>query len=308
MSPRTTLPVPPPGSVEPDDHDRGLAADLPRLLALAAPSPLIGRRRLIGLLGGAGLLAVLAACGSDGNGATGASTTTGSSTASSAATSATSAASGTSGASAGAGAEIPDETAGPYPGDGTNGPNVLTESGVVRSDIRSSFGSSSTVAEGLPMQIDLTVVDAATGDPLPGAAVYLWHCDRDGGYSLYGRGIEEENYLRGVQVADDSGRLAFTSIFPACYSGRWPHAHFEVYSALADATSGEAAVKTSQLALPEETCDAVYETEGYERSVANLAEVSLDGDMVFRDGVDDQMATVTGDPASGYVASLVVRI
>ena len=36
--------------------------------------------------------------------------------------------------------EIPDETAGPYPGDGSNGPNVLAESGIVRGDIRSSFG------------------------------------------------------------------------------------------------------------------------------------------------------------------------
>ena len=36
--------------------------------------------------------------------------------------------------------EIPEETAGPFPGDGSNGPNVLTESGVVRSDITASFG------------------------------------------------------------------------------------------------------------------------------------------------------------------------
>ena len=36
--------------------------------------------------------------------------------------------------------EIPEETAGPYPGDGSNGPDVLAESGVVRSDITSSFG------------------------------------------------------------------------------------------------------------------------------------------------------------------------
>src|SRR5262245_33798282 len=46
---------------------------------------------------------------------------------------------------------IPSETAGPYPGDGTNGPNVLTQSGIVRSDIRASFGSAgTTVAPGTP--------------------------------------------------------------------------------------------------------------------------------------------------------------
>ncbi len=43
--------------------------------------------------------------------------------------------------------ELPEETAGPYPGDGSNGANVLTESGIVRSDITSSFGSSTTRAE-----------------------------------------------------------------------------------------------------------------------------------------------------------------
>lgn len=50
------------------------------------------------------------------------------------------------GSAAACGAEIPDETAGPYPGDGSNGPNVLAESGIVRSDITSSFGSSTTKA------------------------------------------------------------------------------------------------------------------------------------------------------------------
>jgi hypothetical protein len=44
-----------------------------------------------------------------------------------------------------------EETQGPYPADGSNTvngitTNVLTESGVVRSDIRSSFGSSTTTA------------------------------------------------------------------------------------------------------------------------------------------------------------------
>ena len=77
---------------------------------------------------------------------------------------------------------IPEETAGPYPGDGSNGPNVLAESGVVRSDITSSFGDASGVAEGVPMTVKLKVYDLNGDDatPLAGAAVYLWHCDREG--------------------------------------------------------------------------------------------------------------------------------
>jgi len=56
--------------------------------------------------------------------------------------------------------------------------------------------------------------------PLPGAAVYVWHCDRAGRYSLYSSGVASENYLRGIQVTDAAGRVTFNSIFPAYYTGR----------------------------------------------------------------------------------------
>jgi protocatechuate 3,4-dioxygenase beta subunit len=268
-----------------DDHDRGLQFDL---------ATLRGRRGVLGLLGGAGL-AVLAAC--TGSGADPASRSTVPSTTSTASTGAS-----------GALAEIPQETAGPFPGDGSNGPNVLTESGIVRSDIRSSFGSASGTAEGVPLRIELTVVEADTGAALPGAAVYLWHCDRAGDYSLYSNAAAKENYLRGVQEADEAGKVAFSSVFPAAYAGRWPHAHFEVYARLADATSAGTRLVTSQLALPQDVCETVYATDGYEASARNLAQTSLRSDMVFRDGWESQLATVTGDVTSGYVATLRIPV
>ncbi|MBW0106593.1 intradiol ring-cleavage dioxygenase [Pseudonocardia sp. KRD291] len=260
-----------------DDHDDfgGISRDLPRL---------IGRRALLGLFAGAGAVA-LAGCASAATGG--------------------GAPPGGSGTQTAAG-EIPEETGGPYPGDGSNGPNVLDDAGVVRRDIRSSFGTSTATAAGVPLTITLTVTDGGT--PLAGAAVYLWHCDRDGRYSLYSEGIESENYLRGVQVADASGRLSFTSIYPACYDGRWPHIHFEVYSSQADATSSGNAVRTTQLALPRDVCETVYATPGYERSVSNLAKVTLDSDNVFGDGHDLQVAAVTGGVASGYAATLAVPV
>ena len=260
------------------DHDRGLAFDMATL----------GRRRMLALLGGAGL-AVLTGCATADTGAPATTTTTTPTTSSSADV-----------------AEIPDETAGPYPGDGTNGPNVLTESGIVRSDIRSSFGSSTTTAQGVPLKVELALVD--NGKPLSGAAVYLWHCDREGNYSLYARGLTGENYLRGVQEADANGRVSFTSIFPAAYSGRWPHIHFEVYASLAEATAAGDPVKTSQLALPEAACTAVYATDGYSQSVRNLSRSSLEEDNVFSDGWNTQLADVTGDTGSGYAATLTVGL
>ena len=117
--------------------------------------------------------------------------------------------------------------------------------------------------------------------------------------SLYSNGATNENYLRGVQEADADGTVTFTSIFPACYPGRWPHAHFEVYASLADATGGGDPIATSQLAFPEDVSNEVYATTGYEQSVANLAELSLESDMVFADGADQQLGTMGGSVSDG---------
>ncbi|MEA2606402.1 MAG: hypothetical protein QOI00_1159, partial [Chloroflexota bacterium] len=225
---------------------------------------------------------------------------------------ASSAAAGT-GASAAAAADctvIPEETAGPFPGDGSNGPNVLAQSGIVRADIRSSFGSSTTKATGVPLTIKLTIQDAANGcAPMTGAAVYLWHCDQAGNYSLYSQAAASENYLRGVQATDGSGVATFQSIFPACYSGRWPHIHFEVYTDLEAATDEANKIATSQIALPKDACTLVYATDGYGQSVTNLGQVSLQSDMVFGDdGAIHELGTMTGDVASGMTVALTVPV
>ncbi len=178
--------------------------------------------------------------------------------------------------------EIPEETAGPFPGDGSNGVNVLSESGIVRSDLTSSFGSASGVAEGVPVTVKLKVHDLNGTDvtPLAGAALYLWHCDREGRYSMYSDGVTDENYLRGVQETAADGSVEFTTVFPACYDGRWPHMHFEVYRSLDSATSYSNKLRTSQLAIPEDSCREVYGVvDGYDASVDNLDRVSLDSDM-----------------------------
>ncbi|WP_344024621.1 intradiol ring-cleavage dioxygenase [Pseudonocardia kongjuensis] len=260
----------------PDDElvDQGLGFDLGTLLS---------RRRMLTALGLGAVTVGLAACSSGTTSSAAATTSEG---------------------------EIPDETAGPYPGDGSNGPNALADSGIVRSDIRSSFGTGSAVAQGVPMTLELTITDLANGGiPFAGTAVYVWHCDRDGNYSMYADGLEGENYLRGVQIADASGLVRFTSIVPACYSGRWPHIHFEVYPDQASITDSANAIATSQVALPEDTCTAVYATTGYESSVRTLSQVTLDSDNVFGDdGGVSQLATVTGDVTSGFTVALTAPV
>ncbi len=206
--------------------------------------------------------------------------------------------------------KVPTETAGPYPGDGSNGPDVLNDSGIVRHDIRRSFGDSKTLAKGIPLHVNLTVTQAAKDyAPLAGAAVYLWHCDRLGRYSMYSPGVEDENYLRGIAKTNGDGTAWFKTIFPGCYSGRWPHIHFEVYSSVAKAVASGPIVKTSQIALPAAICKKVYAKSGYTGSAANLSKTSLSRDMVFGDDkAIHQIPTVTGSVAKGFVANLTIGV
>ena len=260
--------------------DQGLAFDV---------ATLVSRRRALQAFGLGAAFLGLAACGS---GSSSSSTTT------------------SAGAGTSAAGEIPDETAGPYPGDGSNGVDVLEQSGVVRSDIRSSFGASSGTAEGVPMTLELTVKDLANGGAaFSGVAVYVWHCNRAGEYSMYSDAVRDQNYLRGVQIADDAGTVRFTSIIPACYDGRWPHIHFEVYPDQAAITDASKAIATSQVALPEATCRQVYAEAGYEQSVANLSRVSLSSDNVFGDdSAVHQVGAITGTVASGLTVALTVGV
>jgi protocatechuate 3,4-dioxygenase beta subunit len=234
------------------EEDLGLVYDI---------RTLVNRRAALGLFGGIAGAALLAACAAD--------QPTSPST-----------------ANDGSLTEVPDETGGPFPGDGSNGINVLDDSGIVRTDIRSSFGTSTTTAEGVPLTIKLTVLDAASGNVLDGAAVYVWHCTADGAYSLYGE-----------------------SIFPGAYPGRWPHIHFEVYSDVDTAVASGPIVKTSQIALPQDASEAVYATSGYGPSANILAGSSLTADMVFsEDGGIHQLATMTGSVADGYTAALTIAV
>lgn len=289
------------------DHDLGLAHDLSRLHQQTFERR-VALRWLLGAgaasLTGAGALA-LAGCGGGG----------------SSETSDSSSSSGSSGGSSGGGSTttgtcsvIPSETEGPYPGDGSNSANgsvanVLALSGIVRSDIRSSIGSASGVATGVPLQVIIELVNTnASCADLSGYAIYLWHCDALGRYSMYSSGVTAENYLRGVQATATDGTATFQTIYPGCYSGRVPHIHFEVYRSTTTATNWNNKLRTSQLCFPSDSNTAVYATSGYGNSAANNNAISLSTDGIFSDGYSTQLATMTGSVSAGYVARLKVGI
>ena len=293
------------------DHDLGLAHDLNRLQQQALERR-AALRWLVGAgaasLGGAGTLALMG-CGGGGDDATSTSSSSGSSSSGSSSSGST----GSTGSSTTC-SVIPEETQGPYPGDGSNTANgsianVLTLSGVVRSDIRSSIGGATGVATGVPLQVIIELVNTnASCADLSGYAIYLWHCDALGRYSMYSSGVTGENYLRGVQATGSDGKATFQTIYPGCYSGRMPHIHFEVYRSTNSASSYSNKLKTSQLAFPNDVSTAVYATSGYTGSATNLSQISFATDNIFSDGYSLQLATLTGSVSAGYVATLRVGI
>lgn len=210
---------------------------------------------------------------------------------------------------------VPDETAGPFPANGAGwgraaSVNALVLAGVRRSDIRPNFAGVAGVAGGVPMLLTLQLADTgAACAALSSLVVYLWQCDREGRYSLYSSGVQQQNYLRGVQTAGADGSVRFTTVVPGCYDGRMPHLHFEVYRSMDAAGVPAQRIKTSQIALPTAACMAVYQqAEGYADSVRNMGRISFARDMVFQDGVELQMASLSGSVQAGFVALLTVGL
>ncbi|MBR06079.1 MAG: intradiol ring-cleavage dioxygenase [Rickettsiales bacterium] len=183
------------------------------------------------------------------------------------------------------------ETEGPFP--------IKNPSSLVRSDI---IGDRTGVA----LSIAIIILDSSSEcDPLEGALVDIWHCDKDGYYSEYGGtnmqsvDFSDVHFLRGRQVTDSDGKVEFTSIFPGWYQSRSTHIHVHVYN-----SSGKSLLVT-QIAFPESSSDSpvvlvnAATDFGYTKGMSGYTYHSSDN--VFSDGVDNELATVEGSVNEGYV-------
>lgn len=98
----------------------------------------------------------------------------------------------------------------------TEGPFYLDRD-MVRSDI-------TECRPGVPLDMELVVVDTTKCAPMPNVAVGIWHCHALGEYSGYGPNaqgapghvepVNASRFLRGTQITDDEGMLAFRTIVP----------------------------------------------------------------------------------------------
>lgn len=296
-----------------DDHDRGLVFDLEAL-----ERQMMARRRMLGLMAVGGGAMLLNACGGGGDSGT-ASTSTTTTTTTTTTTGTGTTGTGTTGTGTTGSSSCsvtPTETNGPYPSDGSNMANgvlsnILNTSGVVRSDIRSSFAGLSGTAAGVPLTLTINLQNTnASCAALADYAIYIWHCDQDGHYSLYD--LPQQNYLRGVQATNSSGQATFTTIFPGCYSGRYPHIHFEVYRSLGTATNYSNRLLVSQFAMPAAACTAVYAAGGYTGSASRFTQTTTSNDNVFGDNTSAQIAAMTpaltGSPSAGYTGTVTVGL
>ncbi|PWY75626.1 extracellular dioxygenase [Aspergillus eucalypticola CBS 122712] len=104
---------------------------------------------------------------------------------------------------------------------------------------------------GVPLFMDIQLIDTNTCEPLPNIYTDIWHCNatiRTSPSSLFISGVcsgvvESGNgnandpgninttFLRGVQSSGDDGVVRFESIFPGHYAGRAVHIHVVTHPA-----------------------------------------------------------------------------
>jgi protocatechuate 3,4-dioxygenase beta subunit len=111
---------------------------------------------------------------------------------------------------------------------------------------------------GVPLRVDLRVIDGATCKPSERARVDIWHADAQGIYSGYeSQGDKQDlstvgqKFLRGTQFTDGKGAVSFATIYPGWYEGRATHIHFKV---LLDDRN----VLTGQMYFPDAMNEFIY--------------------------------------------------
>src|SRR4051812_16021973 len=173
----------------------------------------------------------------------------------------------------------PEQTEGPY----------YVDNHLIRRDIRAG-------RKGVPLELRLAVVNAATCKRIKGATVELWHADAGGNYSGFST---PGNYLRGGQRTNSKGLAIFKTIYPGWYQGRTTHIHVKVHV-------GGSVAHTGQLYFPEAVNRAVY---GHRAAYVSRGQkdTSNASDMVYSDGGKRSMLGMA-KRESGYVGRISMGV
>ena len=182
----------------------------------------------------------------------------------------------------------------------TEGPFFVDER-LNRSDIRVD-PSDGSVQPGVPLRLELKVLRVDAGcAPAAGVQVDVWHASAGGVYSdESGLGSGGRKFLRGYQVTDANGAVAFTTVYPGWYTGRTIHVHAKLRTFDGGTTSFEF---TSQLYFDDAVSDHVLAQSAYAgrgaRDTTNAADTIYDAAMLL---------ALTDDGAGGWVGRFDVGV
>ncbi|OJW06322.1 MAG: hypothetical protein BGO39_25480 [Chloroflexi bacterium 54-19] len=259
----------------------------------------LSRREILGLFAGAGTTVFLAGCVPlesviTGAGSTTASSTPATTTAAATATAATTTVASGSGTVLPTCVVVPELTEGPY----------FVDEKINRSDIRSDTVTG-TVQEGVPLRLVFNVSSVGSGScaAYEGAYVDIWHCNASGLYSdEQQNNTVGQNFLRGYQVTDASGKAEFTTIYPGWYSGRTVHIHFKIRSALG---ATQQHTFTSQLFFDDTLTDTVFTGAPY--SSRGTRDTRNANDNIYRSGGSTLLLNLTKE-GDGYTATFNIGV
>ncbi len=164
---------------------------------------------------------------------------------------------------------------------------------------------------GVPLDLDVRVIDHEKCEPVKNAAVDIWQCNA---YGVYSDEESEETvgqtFLRGVQFTDSDGWADLKTIYPGHYAGRATHIHVKVHiggTRTKKTYSGGHVCHTGQMLFNEGITDEVYELSPYSKST--IARVPNAQDRVFsQQGGKYSMPKLSGDTRSGITAKIVLGV
>jgi protocatechuate 3,4-dioxygenase beta subunit len=253
---------------------------------------ILTRREVLGLLGGAALVAACAP------GTLSAPTATGTATRAAATTAAAATAVPSAAAVLPSCVVRPALTEGPY----------FVDEKLNRSDIRSD-PSTSLVKPGITLALTFLVskVSGSSCTALANATVDVWHCDALGVYSdasdpTFGS-TKGTKFLRGYQTTDASGAARFTTIWPGWYQGRAVHIHFKVRAA---AANGQVSDFTSQLFFDESLNDQVFTQAPYSQK-GGSGRLRNQADGIFQ-GSGGKLTLAPTKTTDGYAATFDIGL
>ena len=160
--------------------------------------------------------------------------------------------------------------------------------------------------KGVPLTLDIQIIDVNTCKPVPEAFLEIWHCNSTGVYSgvvANGNGNYNDKtninntFLRGIQKSDSEGVVVMDTLFPGHYTGRTTHIHVMTSrNATVNANetlSGGSITHVGQMFFDQDLISLVTKQEPYASNTQTLTPNSKD--YIMREEASDV------DPVIEYV-------